>query len=74
MEFKLKLLEVENKRLKTLLYNAITLLVDETLEGYADEDKTTEWLDMMTRELGCSMSDLKTYGGINVDINGNIYF
>lgn len=52
------------KRLETLLYNAISLLVDETYESYADEDRVTEWLDMMTRELGCSLSELKKYGGI----------
>ncbi len=72
MEYKIKLLERDNARLKTLLYNAITLLVDETLDSYVDEDRPTEWLDMMCRELGCTLSELKEYGGINVDVNGNI--
>ena len=53
------------KRLETLLYNAISLLVDETFERYDDEDRRTEWLDMMTRELGCTVSELKKYGGID---------
>ncbi len=52
------------KRLETLLYNAISMLVDETYESYADEDRVAEWLDMMTRELGCTVAELKEYGGI----------
>ena len=56
----------KEKRLETLLYNAISLLVDETYERYADEDRKTEWLDMMTRELGCSLSELKEYGGLEL--------
>ena len=54
------------KRLKTLLYNAISLLINETYESYADEDRKTEWFDMMTRELGCSLSELKEYGGLEL--------
>ena len=49
------------KRLETLLYNAISLLVDKTYEEY---DNAEEWLDMMTEELGCSLSELKEYGGL----------
>lgn len=56
----------KNKRLETLLYNAISLLVDETYENYADEDRATEWFDMMTNELGCSLSELKEYGKIEL--------
>lgn len=52
------------KRLETLLYNAITMLVDLTYEDYADEDRVTEWFDMMTAELGCTLTELKEYGEI----------
>ena len=52
------------KRLETLLYNAISMLIDETYESYADEDRVTEWFDMMTRELGCTITELKEYGRI----------
>ena len=57
-------MENREKRLETLLYNAISLLIDETYESYADEDRVTEWFDMMTRELGCTLTELKEYGGI----------
>ena len=59
-------MESREHRLEVLLYNAISLLVDETYERYADEDRETEWLDMMTNELGCSVTELKEYGGINL--------
>lgn len=65
-------METKVERLKTLLYNAISMIIDETLEDYLDEDRSTEWLDMMCRELGCTLSELKEYGNINVDVNGNI--
>lgn len=53
------------KRLETLLYNAISLLIDETLEQY---DDITEWADKMTKELDCTVAELKEYGGlINCD-------
>ena len=48
-----------NSRLKTILYNAVTLLVDETIEQYDDID---EWKKMMERELGCTINELKQYG------------
>lgn len=57
-------MENREKRLETLLYNAISMLIDETYESYADEDRVTEWFDMMTRELGCTIAELKEYGGI----------
>lgn len=57
-------MEDREKRLKTLLYNAITMLVDETYDRYADEDMITEWFDMMTNGLGCSLTELKHYGEI----------
>ena len=65
-------METKVERLKTLLYNAISMIIDETLNDYLDEDRSTEWLDMMCRELGCTLSELKEYGNINVDVNGNI--
>ena len=65
-------METKVERLKTLLYNAISMIIDETLEDYLDEDRSTEWLDMMCRELVCTLSELKEYGNINVDVNGNI--
>ena len=65
-------MEQKIKRLETLLYNAISMIIDETLNDYLDEDRSTEWLDMMCRELGCTLSELKEYGNINVDVNGNI--
>lgn len=67
-------MESREKRLKTLLYNAISLLVDETYERYSDEDMATEWVDMMTGELGCSLSELEEYGGIKVDVHGNLIY
>ena len=72
MEHKIKLLERDNTRLKALLYNAITLLIDETYDNYATEGMESEWVDMITRELGCTVSDLKTYAGITVSVDGKI--
>ena len=58
----------KEERLKTLLYNAISMLVGETYERYCDEDRKTEWFDMMTKELGCSLSELQEYGGIEIKV------
>jgi hypothetical protein len=49
-------------------------LVDETYVRYSDEDMATEWIDMMTRELGCSLSELEEYGGIKVDVHGMLIY
>ena len=49
------------ERLKKLLYNAISLLVDETLEQYDNEE---DWKDMMCNELECTKEELKKYGGL----------
>ena len=38
-------------RLKTILYNAISLLIDETFEQYDNEE---EWFEMIQNELGCT--------------------
>ena len=67
-------MESRDKRLETLLYNAISMLVDETFERYDDEDMATEWIDMITRELGCTLAELKEYGGIEVDVNGRLIY
>jgi hypothetical protein len=67
-------MESREKRLETLLYNAISLLVDETYVRYSDEDMATEWVDMMTSELGCSLSELEEYGGIKVDVHGMLIY
>lgn len=56
-------MEEKVKVLESLLYNAISLLIDETLEQY---DNTDEWYDMMCKELGCSKAELKKYGGLMV--------
>lgn len=48
----------QEERLKTLLYNAISLLLEKTCEEY---DNIEEWLNMLTKELGCSLSELKEY-------------
>lgn len=48
----------ENERLKTLLYNAVTLVVDETYEQYDDVD---EWKRMMFNELGTTEEELHKY-------------
>jgi hypothetical protein len=46
-------------RLKVLLWNAITLLVDETFEQYDDVE---EWKEMLFNELGTTEDELKHYG------------
>lgn len=49
------------ERTELLLYNAISLLIDETLDQYDDEE---EWKDMMCNELGCTREELQKYGGL----------
>ena len=41
-------------RLKTILYNSISLLIDETFEQYDDE---VEWFEMLQNELGCTKEE-----------------
>lgn len=55
--------ENENERLKTLLYNAVSLLVDETYEQYDDVD---EWKNMLYNELDTTEEELKKYINIVV--------
>jgi hypothetical protein len=49
------------ERVERLLYEAISLLVDKTLDQYDDEE---EWKDMMCNELGCTREELQKYGGL----------
>lgn len=61
----------KNKReqkLKTILYNALVLLIDETFEQYDDEN---EWFAMIQNELGCTAEELKEYG-IKITVDGGI--
>lgn len=61
----------KNKReqkLKTILYNALVLLIDETFEQYDDEN---EWFAMIQNELGCTAEELKEYG-IRITADGGI--
>lgn len=53
---------MENK-LKVFLYNAISLLVDETIENF---DNSEEWLEWICNELGCSTKELEEFG-INIE-------
>jgi hypothetical protein len=47
------------KRIKEILYNAISLLIDETFEQYDDSE---EWFAMLQNELGCTKEELEEYG------------
>lgn len=49
----------ENERLKVLLYNAISLLADETYDGF---DGKEEWLENLCVELGTNKNELKKFG------------
>lgn len=57
------------ERIKTILYNAISLLIDETFEQYDDEQ---EWFDMMLNELDCTEEELKQYG-IRITADGGLW-
>lgn len=56
------------ERIKTILYNAISLLIDETFEQYDDEQ---EWFDMLLNELDCTKEELEQYG-IYVTVDGGL--
>lgn len=47
------------KRLKILLFNAISLLVDETIESF---DNTEDWFVWICDELDCTEEELKELG------------
>lgn len=59
----------QNKDQSTLLYKAISLLIDETFEQY---DDSREWLDMIEKELGFTTEEMKEFG-IHITIDGGIY-
>jgi len=50
---------VDLERAKTLLYNAICLLVDKTLE---EDEIFVEWMWILCEELGTTPTELKEYG------------
>lgn len=58
----------KEERLSVLLYNAITLLVDETFEQYDDSE---EWFEMIQNELNCTAEELETLG-IKITIDGGV--
>ena len=58
------------KKMETILYNAISLLIDETYEQYDDAE---EWLSMMENELGCTAEELEKEFGIRITIDGGLY-
>lgn len=47
------------ERKLNILYNAFTLLVDETIGQY---DNVEDWKDMMCNEIGCSREELDELG------------
>lgn len=47
------------ERKLTILHNAYTLLVDETIEQY---DDLMEWKNMMCNELDCTIEELAELG------------
>ena len=54
------------KRLRTVLYNAVSLLIDETFEQY---DDSGEWFAMLQNELGSTKEELEELG-IKVTVDG----
>ena len=56
------------ERMKTLLYNAISLLIDETFEQYDDSE---EWFAMVLNELDCTKEELERYG-IRITVDGGL--
>ncbi len=54
------------KRLRTVLYNAVSLLIDETFEQYDDSE---EWFAMLQNELGSTKEELEELG-IKVTVDG----
>lgn len=47
------------KRLEVLLYNAISLLSDETYEQFDNEE---EWVNWLCNELDCTKEELESFG------------
>ena len=46
-------------KLEVILFNALSLIADETYDAFADAN---EWLDWLCKNLGCTEADLKEYG------------
>lgn len=57
-----------DSRLETILYNAISLLIDETFEEYEDSE---EWFAMILKELETTPEELRKFG-INLTVDGGI--
>lgn len=55
-------------RIKNILFNALSLLIDETFEQYEDSE---EWFAMILKELDCSKEELKQYG-IEITVDGGL--
>ena len=58
----------KEKKLETVLYNAISLLIDETFGQY---DDSQEWFEMIFNELNVSREELMELG-IEISISGGI--
>ena len=54
--------------MRTVLYNAISLLIDETFDQY---DDTQEWFEMLQNELGVTAAELEEMG-IKVTVDGGL--
>lgn len=61
--------EQQKKDQATLLFKAISLLVDETFEQY---DDSHEWLKMIENELGFTVDEMKELGVV-VTVDGGVY-
>ena len=60
----------KESKIKTVLYNAVSLLIDETWDQY-DGDSKQEWFDMLFNNLGVSGSELEAMG-IKVTVDGGL--
>ena len=58
----------DGDKLKTILYNALELLANETGKQYEDK---REWFNVIQNKLGCTAEDLAQYG-IKITANGDI--
>lgn len=56
--------------MRTVLYNAISLLIDETWDQY-DGDSKQEWFDMLQNELGVTAAELEELG-IKISVDGGV--
>ena len=56
--------------MRTVLYNAISLLIDETWDQY-DGDSKQEWFEMLQNELGVTAAELEEMG-IKITVDGGL--